>query len=336
MNAPAAIAEWHAVDRTRFEREVVPRHEPAVLRGLVAEWPAVRLAGQSDEALAGWLASLDSGREVDALMVPPRRGGRIFYGDDGLGFNYLHNRLPLSQVIAQVLRYSHFADPPAVAVQSAPVADCAPGLLAGHAMPLLDAAVAPRLWLGNAIVTPTHQDESSNIACVLAGERRFTLFAPEQIGNLYIGPLLHAPTGSPISMVDVDAPDLQRHPRFAAALGAARQAVLAPGDAIYIPPLWWHHVASRKPFNLLVNYWWSRDGAPSGLDALLHTLWALRDFPPAQRRAWQAAFAHWIFEADEASGAHIPPAMPGVHGPPTLAMGAQIRALLRSKLGDLP
>ena len=30
----------------------------------------------------------------------------------------------------------------------------------------------------------------------------------------------------------------------------------APGDAIYIPPLWWHHVESLGQFNVLVNYWY--------------------------------------------------------------------------------
>jgi len=149
---------------------------------------------------------------------------------------------------------------------------------------------------------------------VAAGERRFTLFPPEQVGNLYIGPFGHAPTGTPISLVDlVDlgdeaGPDLQRFPRFATALQAARTAVLLPGDAIYIPPLWWHHVASSQPLNLLVNYWWQPPGAASGLGALMQARAALAAMPPVQRQAWSAMFAHWVFEADEATVAHIPPA----------------------------
>jgi len=128
------------------------------------------------------------------------------------------------------------------------------GLAGVHWWSLLNADVAARLWLGNAISTPTHFDESSNIACVAAGERRFTLFSPEQVHNLYVGPIGHAPTGTPISLVDVDAPELARFPKFEHALAAAQSAHLGPGDAIYIPPLWWHHVASRRPVNLLVNH----------------------------------------------------------------------------------
>ena len=304
-----ALAERQAVDRATFERDLLPAAQPVVLRGLVSDWPAVALAQRSPTALLQELAGLDSGRDVDALMLPPGQGQRIFYNADGSGFNYLRNRLPLTRVAEQLQRYAQFADPPAVAVQSAPVADCAPGLLIGHTMPLLDATVAPRLWLGNAIVTPTHFDESHNIACVVAGRRRFTLFAPEQVGNLYVGPLGHAPTGTPISLVDLNAPDFDRYPRFADALAAARSAVLEPGDAIYIPPLWWHHVQSLQPINLLLNYWWNPAGADSGLDALQQAMRSFGALPPAQRKAWQAMFAHWVFEADAGTQAHIPPTM---------------------------
>src|SRR3546814_2525666 len=57
-------------------------------------------------------------------------------------------------------------------------------------------------------------------------------------------------------MVDLAAPDLTRYPRFAEALAHAMTAELEPGDAIYIPGLWWHDVQAAGPFNVLVNYWW--------------------------------------------------------------------------------
>lgn len=331
MSAPRAIAEWHGVDRATFERDIVPRYEPAVLRGLVADWPAVQRANDSDLALARYLTSLDSGEAVEAVMVPPGRGGRLFYADDWNGFNFLRQPMPISQVIEQVLRYVHFDNPPAVAVQSAVMDSCAPSFATEHRMPLLDATVRARLWMGNAIVTPTHFDESSNIACVVAGSRRFTLFAPEQVANLYVGPIGNAPTGTPISLVDLAAVDRQRFPRFEAAQAAALQAELRAGDALYIPPLWWHHVVSLARFNVLVNYWWSAAPGPSGLDLLLHALQALRALPPSQRLAWRALFDHWVFTADDTTSAHIEPAMRGVHGRMTAALQAQIGAYLRSK-----
>ncbi len=326
---PLPLQERYGVDRSSFESLIAPLQQPVVLRGLVAHWPLVQAAGQSDLAVCQLLAQAAGAREVDALMVPPGQGGRIFYSDDWLGFNYLRNRLPLPRVLEQLLRYAHFADPPAVAVQSALLADTAPDLLAMHPMPLLDASVAPRLWLGNGVVTPTHFDESSNIACVAAGRRRFTLFPPDQVANLYVGSLGHAPTGTPISLVDMAAPDLLRYPRFAQAMAHARSAVLEPGDALFIPPLWWHHVVSLRPLNLLVNYWWTDVQAPSGLDALLHAHLAFGALPAAQRQAWMALLAHWVFDADAHTQAHVPPQISGLLGPLTPELRARVAALLQ-------
>src|SRR6185295_10671014 len=93
-----------------------------------------------------------------------------------------------------------------------------------------------------------HHDLPDNLACVVAGRRRFTLFPPEQLNNLYVGPLDFTPAGQPISRVDIDTPDLETYPRFAEALNAARRAELGPGDAVYIPALWWHDVLSLEDF----------------------------------------------------------------------------------------
>src|SRR5206468_7395301 len=58
---------------------------------------------------------------------------------------------------------------------------------------------APRIWIGNASVIAPHFDESDNIACVVSGRRRFTLFPPDQVGNLYPGPIDSTVAGQPTS-----------------------------------------------------------------------------------------------------------------------------------------
>src|SRR4029077_8155459 len=126
----------------------------------------------------------------------------------------------------QVLRYAAFASAPAVAAQSALLRDCLPGFAADNPLGLLDPEVLPRIWLGTAITTPTHLDEWNNIGCVVSGRRRFTLFPPEQIANLYVGPLDFAPTGAPMSLVSLRQPDLTRFPKFRSALAAAVTAEL--------------------------------------------------------------------------------------------------------------
>src|SRR5438270_11821947 len=270
-------------------------------------------------------------------MTPPEAEGRVVYDDGMNGFNFVRNRLPITAIAEQVMRYASFARAPAVAAQSALIRDCLPGFSAENALTLLDANILPRIWLGNAITTPTHLDEWSNIGCVVSGRRRFTLFPPEQLVNLYIGPLDFAPTGAPMSLVSLRDPDFTRFPKFRDALAAAVGAELGPGDALYIPPLWWHHVESLEPFNLLVNYWWHAVpgvpvGGTSGFDALMIALLNLRALPGATRGAWRALFDHYVFAAPDRVSEHIPEPRRGVLGELSAADAARVRAYLAERL----
>jgi hypothetical protein len=292
--APAPIREFETRDAELIRHEVLENGEPAVLRGLVSEWPAVGAARTSSVALLAYLRRLDSGAPVDAIMTAPEIEGRIFYREALNGFNFVRNRLPLTAVAEQALRYADHPRAPAVAVQSALMRDCLPGFAAANPLPFADSSAQPRIWLGNAVTTPTHLDEWFNIGCVVLGRRRFTLFPPAQVGNLYVGPLDYAPTGAPMSLVQLHAPDFERFPRFREALAHARSAELGPGDALFIPPLWWHNVQSLDSLNVLVNYWWHASGAAlgsvSGYDSLLHAILNIRQLPAPVRAGWRALF----------------------------------------------
>jgi hypothetical protein len=320
-----------------FKRHVVAAAQPVVLRGLVASWEIVARGLESPAAAVDYLRSFDNGTPVDAIMLPPHSRGRIFYDESMTGFNFARNKLPLSEVAALALRYANHAEAPAVAVQSAAMPDCLPALAARHPLPVIDGAVPPRIWLGNAVTTPTHLDEWNNVGCVACGRRRFTLFPPEQIANLYIGPLDYAPTGAPMSLVSLHRPDFARYPRFREALAAAFSAELAPGDAIFIPPLWWHHVESLDRFNVLVNYWWhelpgTSIGARSGFDSLVHAILNLRPLPDATRAAWSALFDHYVFGDREPSTAHIPPHRLGVLDQLNEENAARVRGFLLDRM----
>jgi hypothetical protein len=332
----APIRELETRDTERIRREVFTGAEPVVLRGLVSDWPAVAAGRTSAAALLEYLRSFDSGALVDAIMTPSEVAGRIFYREGLEGFNFVRNRLPLSAVAEQALRYAGHAHAPAVAVQSAAIRDCLPGLAEANPLPVADASAQPRIWLGNAVTTPTHLDEWFNIGCVVSGRRRFTLFPPEQICNLYVGPLDYAPTGAPMSLVQLHAPDLARFPRFRAALAAARSAELAPGDALFIPPLWWHNVESLDSLNVLVNYWWHASGAAlgsdSGYDSLRHAILNIRQLPAPARAAWRALFEHYVFGEPQDVIGHIPAHRQGLLGKLTPAEIERLREQLAQRL----
>jgi len=331
------IEERNGVDAALFAAEVVGSYRPAVLRGLVAGWPAVERSRNSTGELARYLARFDNGHGVDAIRMPPSAHGRIFYNADMSGFNFTREKLGISAVLEKIAKNTRFENAPALVVQSAPIAECLPGFAGENTMPLLDAAVGPRIWLGSAVITPAHFDESSNVACVVAGRRRFTLFPPEQIANLYIGPLGYAPTGTPISLVEFASPDYERYPKFSEALAASLSAELGPGDAIYIPPLWWHHVESLERCNMLVNYWWKGDPAApaqwgSALDCLLHSIVNLRHLAPEQREAWRTIFDHYVFGEAAAASAHIPESKRGVLGAMSPEYVKSVREFLITQL----
>jgi Cupin-like domain len=336
----AAIREYASLNAQTFHREVVAGGRPAVLRGQVAGWPAVTRA-RTPSGLVEYLRGFDNGGLVDGVMTPPEVDGQIFYNAAMDGFNFVRNRLPLSAIAEQVLRYAAFPRPPAVAAQSALIRDCVPGFATENRLALVEDSVLPRIWLGNAVTTPTHVDEWCNVACVVAGRRRFTLFPPEQVGNLYVGPLDFAPTGAPMSLVRLREPDFERFPRFRAALAAAQSAELGPGDALYIPPLWWHNVESLASCNLLVNYWWhaatgGQGQVESAFDCLMHCIVGMRHLPPPAREAWRALFEHYVFGPREDVVAHIPAARRGILGELGPTDVARLRAALARRLERPP
>jgi Cupin-like domain len=335
---PQPVDEWRDCDERTIREEVFAQYRPAVLRGLVKDWPAVKSALVSPKSLGRYIAAFDNGNPVDAILMPPEARGRIAYNDAMDGFNFVRNRLPVSAVLEQLSRYALFENPPAVAVQSALIASSLPGFSAENGLSVLDPAVTARIWIGNRVTVPAHFDESQNVACVVAGRRRFTLFPPEQVANLYVGPLDFAPTGAAMSMVQLGAPDLEKFPRFKDALAAAIVADLEPGDAIFIPTLWWHHVESLdRNLNVLVNYWWNGalgtvEKTASAMDCLLHSLLNIRPMPPELRRAWASMFDHYVFHVGDENLAHIPEHRRGVLSTMSPEAAQKIRDLLIARL----
>ena len=333
----ARVVEHEAVDGAAFAAEIAPRYEPIVLRGQVSEWASVRAARDGDRAIATYLAQLgDGGRPLTVLVGAPAMRGRFFYQGEQLeGFNFERHKAPLGALLTELLRLAGVAEGErhTLYADAAAASDHLPGWAAANAIDLPLGGAAPRLWIGNATQTATHYDGSPNLACVVAGRRRFTFFPPGQIANLYVGPLDRTPAGQPASMVDPLAPDLARFPRFAEAMRHALVADLVPGDAVFIPALWWHHVQSFGTLNVLCNFWWQFDPATSAFNALVHAMMAVRDRPAAEKAVWRDWFEHYVFSEDaDRVGEHLPEAARGVLAPASAERTAKIRAYLLASL----
>jgi hypothetical protein len=327
-----AIAEFEEVSRERFEREIVPKGEPAVFRGLVADWPVVRAAANGDEALADFLRGAASDEPFEAWFGAPEIHGRFGYADDFTGFNHERKLASVDQLLELLLRQRGHEKPYSMYVGGLSVRRHLPGLLPTIPVSVLDVSKATliSLWLGNRTRTAAHWDLPQNLACVVAGRRRFTLFPTDQIANLYVGPLDFTLAGQPISLVDIESPDLEHHPRFTAALEAAQIAELGPGDALYIPSLWWHAVASLDEVGAMVNFWW-RDAEPpllTPLNALYHAVITMKNLPPNELAAWRVLFGHYIFGENGDPVEHLPEQARGILGRRTPELVARVKKLL--------
>lgn len=331
---PRPMREVSAIDRHTFDEEIRPAARPVVLRGLGAAWPAVQAARRSPEAGIAYLKRFSHQEPVNAIVGAPEIEGRFFYTPDMHGLNFTRGRAPLDPFLDRLLRDQGAERPFAMAVQSVPLPELLPGFAEENGTDLLPASVVPRMWLGNAIRVATHYDLMENIGIVMMGRRRFTLFPPDQLPNLYMGPLELTPAGTPISLVDPSAPDLDRFPRFAEAMQHAEVATLEPGDAIYIPFHWWHAVDSLDAVNVFVNYWWNpaAKGMGNPYDALLHALFAIRSLPDDQRTVYRMLFDHLVFRTNGDPVTHLPRDIQGVLGDPDPDTVARMRATLIESL----
>ena len=256
------IRDWGPLTPQEFRDSIVPSAEPAVLKGIAETWPLVGAAMLGAEHCMTLLRCHARDLPVEILRADPSEHGRFHYRSDGQSLNFIRGRATLT-VFLDALREQFASERPyALAVQGLPATRVLPGFAESHPMPLVPAGAEPRLWIGNKSKVATHNDPVDNLAIVAAGRRRFTLFPPDAAENLYMGVSEPTPAGTPVSMVHVTAPDLERYPRFADAMKVARVVELSPGDGLFIPRDWFHHVEALEPFNVLVNYWW--DGSAEG------------------------------------------------------------------------
>lgn len=309
-------------------RDIFPNAEPAILRQVGCDIEPVQLAKRSTHEFADYLKETVGGKIVEVLASQPGAGPTFFFDGSVSRLNFQRGRMPFANFIDTILGPQ--SNERMFYLESTAIADLSPSLARALHLPIVSDQIPPRVWMGNHTGTQTHFDVKQNIAYVVSGKRRFTLFPPSQTPNLYMAPFESSPSNAPISMVQIEDPDFEKFPRFREAQEHAFVAELEPGDAIFIPYMWWHHVKARGELNILVNYWWNEhEGLGSPLDAMLHSILAVRDLPEPMRDAWQTMFETFVFKVHGEPMEHVEPSKRGGLG----EIGEQGRVQMWQSLG---
>ena len=339
--APQPVEAYHDVTADRFCTDVRPLQRPAILKGVAASWPSVRAGRQGPDAFAACLRPLYSGAPIQAFRAPPATGGRLHYTDGLDGFNFTRQQTRLDRLLDDLCALAPCEAPDALYAGSLPLPVIAPEMARSHRLDGFIHAenVLQSLWIGNRTRVAVHYDQAENLAVVVAGRRRFTLFPMQCVADLYLGPIDLTPAGQPVSLVDTAAPDFDRFPRYRAALAQCQVAELEPGDAIYLPALWLHGVEALDPVNALINFWWKTTPGyfENPFNTLLHAVLSIKSLPDAERQRWRSLFDLLVFQPDHQGQDHLPEAARGMFGTLTPDKAQALRTFLIQGLqGKLP
>jgi hypothetical protein len=310
-----ADPSWFA-DPDLFRANIAEPCRPAIGRGVARDWPVVGAGTISPSATASYLRRFATDRKTQAFLGDAGIGGRYFYDEALEGFNFARVDMDLAEALDRLLAGIGEAQADSLYLGSIPIDPFLPGFTEENALGSIAAAVRPRIWIGNASRAACHYDTYDNVAVAVAGERRFTLYPPAATPDLYVGPIDLTMAGQAVALADGSEQGDPRYPDFETVRHLAVTAELSPGDALYIPKLWWHRVEADGPFNVLVNYWWDAFsvGPDAPYTAMLLAMIAIGERPADERSAWAALFDHYVFRSRGHPLRHLPERQHGMLG----------------------
>ena len=232
------LARIAAASSEEFHERYVAARRPVVLAGLVRDWPAVRRWNLDVLRAAHPAVPITTARvENGQVVMDPQRG-------------LIHEPADLDAFVAALCAgaQDRYLITPMRALPEALRADAPPpaylrGVRVQNA----------KLWIGPVgMVSGMHRDLADNLHAQVSGRKRFTLVAPQQSACVYPNSFFDSvPNGC---RIDVEHPDYARFPRLRDA--EMLVAELDPGDVVYIPRGWWHHVRTLD-LSISVNFWWA-------------------------------------------------------------------------------
>ncbi len=280
-------------DRNEF-MDHVARAEPFVLEGCIDHWSIRRVLRQLQDPAdqLTYLSDLMPRQKVSFTHIPEDQGGALGFNEKlEQNFSFRSRRTLFSEfatLCAETLWNPRLG---ALYMQSVPLPSLTPKLGSLDLFEGFRPLSLPRFWIGTGGHTVgLHNDPFRNVLMVLAGAKRVTLFPPDELPNLYMAPIDRRIAGVFGSLVNVKKPDHDTFPRLRSALSRARVVTLEPGDVLYLPPFWWHHVESFG-LNIGINCWFRDELGENVYDPSRELMLALRHAPLEERETMWSTFS---------------------------------------------
>jgi lysine-specific demethylase 8 len=222
-----------------FEAYVRPGGKPVIIRGWMNNWKALSAwdfdffkTGYGDDRLR--LRYVNDGRSNVLDVTMAEYIDYIISDDDGLPLRKLQRQHRLSEPF-YCLTYKPFAKhPELVSDFRVPpfVADWGPFFSASFARAHFPHVQGWVLISPKGGVSRLHQDSHHTITWLaqVRGTKACYLFAPGESDAVYRGE------------IDPVLPDPEKYPLLREA--TCHHCVLSPGDMLFLPPDWWHHVVT--------------------------------------------------------------------------------------------
>lgn len=239
----ASIEVINKPSRYQFRLAFEKRRKPVVIKGLLDDWPAMHK----------W--NTDYLREkIGDVVVPVRVKPKS--APPGFFAGKPDEKLPMKQMsVSEYIDLFEKGETTDVYLAGTSIPDYFPEL--EKDIPLLpyidlDRKLRKQFWLGiKGTVAPLHLDIWDNFLCQLTGGRRLVLFDPRDVNRLYpYGAFSSAPH---ISKINLDTATSAEFPLLDELVGY--EAIVEPGDVLYMPPGWWHQVWTTAD-SIAVNFWW--------------------------------------------------------------------------------
>lgn len=209
---------------------------PQVLRGVVEGWPALRRWADRDTLAEGLGENLNGAERS--------RTGRFLYSATREGGDRVPGVLSGRALVDELgdgARFSGLLDEHEKLAKDVDMRrfPCQRGV---HA-----AGTQTNIWVSGRATTRLHFDASDNLLFQVVGRKRVLLFPPSDYASLLIHPDQHPSARQAArDLADPPRPD---------ELMRAQAVDLEPGDALYIPPFWFHEVEALDPVTVSVNRW---------------------------------------------------------------------------------